>query len=186
METAVQDFESRLRTLLGNRIGTREIGFLKTLICDKNEAPGVDCLFNLVADDDERVGYNALWVLTHLHSAFMPAIASHRDFLINKLLRTDHTGQKRLILNLLERLPVNKQNLRTDFLDYCLSKINSGEPYAIRSLCIKLAFKQCRLYPELLAEFKQVIGMIDVANESPAINAVVRNVRKQYEQHKTI
>ncbi len=178
METAVQDFESKLRTLLGNRIGTREIGFLKTLICDNDEAPGVDCLFNLVADDDERVGYNALWVLTHLHSAFMPSIASHRDFLIDKLLRTDHSGQKRLILNLLERLPVNKQNLRTDFLDYCLSKINSGEPYAIRSLCIKLAFKQCRLFPELLAEFKQVIGMIDVANESPAIQAALRNVRK--------
>lgn len=186
METTGQDFISRLRALLGNRIGMQEIIFIKALISDNDNSGRVDCVFNLVADDDERVGYNALWVLTHIHSAFMPAIASHRDFLINKLLRTDHTGQKRLILNLLERLPVNKQNLRTDFLDYCLSKINSGEPYAIRSLCIKLAFKQCRLYPELLAEFKQVIGMIDVANESPAINAVVRNVRKQYEQHKTI
>lgn len=186
METTGQDFVSRLKALLGNRIGMQEIIFIKALISDNDHSERVDCLFNLVDDDDERVGYNALWVLTHLHNDFMPAIVSHRDLLTDNLFNTDHTGKKRLILNLLERLPVNKQNLRTDFLDYCLSKINSGEPYAIRSLCIKLAFKQCRLFPELLAEFKQVIGMIDVANESPAIKAVVRNVRKQYEQHKTI
>ncbi|MDE6154748.1 MAG: hypothetical protein K2G21_11470, partial [Muribaculaceae bacterium] len=107
METTGQNFVSRLRALLGNRIGMQEIIFIKALISDNDNSERVDCLFNLVDDDDKRVGYNALWVLTHLHNDFMPAIVSHRDLLTDNLFNTDHTGKKRLILNLLERLPVN-------------------------------------------------------------------------------
>jgi len=88
-------------------------------------------------------------------------------------------GKRRLILTLLEHLSIEKDDIRTDYLDYCLSKINSTEPYAIRALCLKQAYAMCRFYPELLAELKNEVELMQYGELSPGLLSVIRHMRKK-------
>lgn len=55
--------------------------------------------------------------------------------------------------------------------------ISSGSPAGIRVLCMKLSYLQCRLYPELLAEFRSALEMLEEASPlSPALKVARRNI----------
>lgn len=136
-------------------------------------------LYSCIYNHDDRVSYNALWVFTHFSAANRKWLLSKRDELTDLLLNTKHTGKKRLILTLLEKQPVNKNNIRPDFLDFCLSKINSTEPYAIRALCLKQAFKQCKFYPELMKELLSEMEMTEYGEMSPGLMSALRKIRKE-------
>lgn len=136
-------------------------------------------LYRLTDDTEERVGYNALWAMTHFASSANGWLATKRDGLINQLLACNHVGKKRLLLTLLDRLSVQPEDIRTDYLDFCLAAINSSEPYAIRVFCMKQAYAQCRLYPELLQEFSAILEMTDQSELSPGLKSAKRNILKQ-------
>lgn len=136
-------------------------------------------LFLLAKDSDNRISYNALWVFTYFSPYERKWLESRRNDLIDWLLATAHTGKRRLILTLLERQKVGREDIRTDYLDFCLSGINSTEPYGIRALCIKQAFAQCRHYPELLQELKSEIEMMDYGELSPGLVSARKNISKK-------
>lgn len=137
-------------------------------------------LFALINHDDDRVGYNALWVFTHLTADDMKWLQSRRDILIETLLTTSHTGKRRLLLNLLEQQTITEADIRTDYLDFCLSRINSTETYGVRALCLKQAFAMCRFYPELLDELRNEIDLMQYGQLSPGLisarNAIIRRI----------
>ena len=135
-----------------------------------------EALFGLITHPDSRVGYNVLWVFSHLHAPADGWLRQKRDALADLLLATRHTGQRRLLLSLLERQPASPENLRTDLLDYCLAGILSTEPYAIRALCLKLSYALCRFHPELTDELQTVAEMMDNGQLSPALRATRRHV----------
>lgn len=139
-------------------------------------------LYALITDPDDRIAYNALWVFTHFALADNEWLYAKRDNLTDTLLKETHTGKKRLLLALLERQPVGKEDVRTDYLDFCLSKILSTEPYGIRALCMKQAFAQCRHFPELLDELVSVMDMLDGSELSPGLRTARKNIRKQLRQ----
>lgn len=95
------------------------------------------------------------------------------------MLTTPHTGKRRLSLALLEELTVERKDIRADYLDFCLSKINSQEPYGIRALCLKQAFALCRFYPELIAELKNEIELIEFSEPSRGILTTKKNVLRK-------
>lgn len=164
-----------LKEMLGGRIGAREIRLICNGISDDTKAN----LYNLIDDTDERTGYNALWIFTHLSKADRCWLYPKRDELIDRLLHTVHTGKRRLLLTLLERQPTTADDIRPDYLDFCMAHINSADPYAIRALCTRQAFAQCRYYPELLSELKVQIDMMEYNTMSPALMSVKRNISKQ-------
>lgn len=135
-----------------------------------------ETLFGLIAHPDPRVGYNALWVFSHLRPPADRWLWQKRDALADRLLATHHIGQRRLLLGLLERQPASPENLRADLLDYCLAGILSAEPYAIRALCLKLGYALCRFHPELTDELQAVAEMMDNGRLSPALNAARRHI----------
>lgn len=126
-------------------------------------------LLALINHDDDRIGYNALWIMTHFADDDIKWLRPNRDILIETLLITAHTGKRRLLLTLLERQSVTEDDIRTDYLDFCLSRINSAEPYGIRALCLKQAFAMCRFYPELLAELCHEIELMQYSPLSPGL-----------------
>lgn len=68
---------------------------------------------------------------------------------------------KRILLHMLRQHSFEPDAIRTDFLDWCLEKINSEcEPYAVRAFCIYLSFKMCRHYPELISELYGHLDML--------------------------
>lgn len=62
--------------------------------------------------------------------------------------------------------------------DNCMNRmISSGSPAGIRVLCMKLSYLQCKLYPELLAEFRSALEMLEEASPlSPALKVARRNI----------
>lgn len=136
-------------------------------------------LFALAGHTDDRIGYNALWVLTHFSKKDIGWLQAKRNELIDTVLTTPHTGKRRLSLALLEELTVERKDIRADYLDFCLSKINSQEPYGIRALCIKQAFALCRFYPELIAELKNEIELIEFSERSRGILTTKKNVLRK-------
>ena len=68
---------------------------------------------------------------------------------------------------------MNKENVRTDFLDHCLGKMaDPDEVPSVQALCMKLAYKMCKFYPELLAELKRTLEAMDISYYTPAVKSV--------------
>ncbi len=133
-------------------------------------------LWKLVLSDDRLTSVNALWILTHLDKSENAWIGSLRDMLIDKVLTENDVSIKRMVLQLLNRLQYDDGDIRTDFLDWCLSRINAEcEPCTVRAYCIHIAFRMCRRYPELLCELEEYLEMLSMQVQSPGLMSARRN-----------
>lgn len=135
-------------------------------------------LWHFVRSDDRRTSVNALWVMTHLPEADAQWLLSLRDEMIDMLLTEMDTSKKRMLLQLLREQEYDAYDIRTDFLDYCMSKINSEcEPYAVRCFSIYTAFKMCRHFPELLAELDEHLDMMRYQTLSPGLKSAFHQTK---------
>ncbi len=140
-------------------------------------------LFTYAFSDEDGINTNALWCLTHLRKSDATWLQSQQNFLINSLLQEKTTARRRMLLQLLRDQKYNSENMRVDFLDYCLSKINSeSDQYAIRCFSLYIAFKICRHYPELLSELQERIAILSCEPLSPGLKCAIRKV--SYEMKK--
>lgn len=163
---------TELTEILNLRLHQRDIGRL-VQTADK------EAVYRLIFNADSRIAYNALWVLTHLPAQYNQWLAEKRRPLIDMLLKESHIGKKRLLFNLLNRLPIEAKELHTDYLDFCLSKVNSAEPYAIRAFALKQAYAQARHFPELVNELRLVMELLSGENLSPGLKSAVRQVTRK-------
>lgn len=137
-------------------------------------------LYALTLDPDQRVASNALWIFTHLGEHGDEWLFAKHDQLIDRTLQEQHATKQRLLLTLLARQPFRKETLRTDFIDFCVSKITAcSSPYGIRALCMKLAYQQMKHYPELLQEFKLTLALLTQEKLSPALSSALRQVQEK-------
>lgn len=142
-------------------------------------------LWNFACSDERRTSVNALWTITHLPETDSNWILSLRDDMIDMLLVEGDSGKKRLILQILRELEYDKENIRTDFLDYCMSKINSEcESYAVRCFSLYTAFKMCRHYPELIAELENHLDMMSFQSLSPGLKSALRQTESKIKKIK--
>lgn len=72
----------------------------------------------LLHDGDAHVARNAAWVLTKATDRELSQLLPALDELIDIALSTSNDSLRRLTLNLIVRLPLTKECLRTDFLDF--------------------------------------------------------------------
>ena len=123
---------------------------------------------------------NAIWAMTHLPETDAEWLLSLRDEMIDILLTETDTGKKRMLLQLLREQEYDADDIRTDFLDYCMSKINSEcERYAVRCFSIYTAYKMCRLFPELLAELEEHLDMMRYQTLSPGLKSALRQTKSK-------
>ena len=126
-----------------------------------------------VFNDDYRVARSALWGLTKASKEELSQLQVIYDELIDLAMQTDNSSVRRLSLNIIERLEMNEANLRTDFLDFCFEHmINLGELPGIQSICMKLAYRMSKFYPELMEEFKRTLKSMDIEFYKPAVKCV--------------
>lgn len=127
-----------------------------------------------------RNDVNALWCMTHLKGEGIAWLQSRQNELIDILLNEQHTGRKRMLLQLLREQTYTPDTIRTDFLDYCFSKINSQcEPYAIRCFSLYCSFKMSRFYPELIEELNRYLELLSCQLLSPGLKSAMRTIRKK-------
>lgn len=124
-------------------------------------------------DEDRQVVRKALWGLTKASRTEITQLQPLQDNLTDLAMTTADPAVRRLSLSILSRLQMRKENLRTDFLDFCLSHMTDTQEYpAIQSLCMKLAFSMCSFFPELMDELMRTAEAMDMAYYTPAVKSV--------------
>ena len=124
-------------------------------------------------DSDCRVARSALWGLTKATDKELSQLQILLDELINQAMHTEHSSVRRLTLSIIERLKLTEDNLRTDFLDFCLNHMVAGDELpGIQTLSMKLAYRMCNFYPELKEEFKQTLEAMEISYYKPAVKGL--------------
>jgi len=68
---------------------------------------------------------------------------------------------------------MSENDLRTDFLDFCFEHMMDVEEYpGIQSVCMKLTFRMCKFYPELMDELKRTLEAMETDYYKPAVKCV--------------
>ena len=163
-----------------NRLSQSDIHELCALTQGERNNSLKEQLYQLTLDDDRRVATNALWVFTHFSAVDNEWLFAKHDQLIDRCLKEKDATKLRLMLNLLLRQPFDEEAIRTDFIDFCLTRLaDTKSPYAVRAQCIKLAYMQMRYWPELLNELRQTLEMISCEPLSPGLRSAWRQVMKK-------
>ncbi len=169
-----------MKYLLSHRLSMDGINDICLLVQGEQNHSLKEQLYQLTLDDDRRVATNALWVFTHFALADNAWLYAKHDQLIDRCLNEKDATKLRLMLNLLLRQPYTEEDIRTDFIDYCLMRLTDPKsPYAIRAQCIKLAYEQMKYWPELLNELRQTLEMISCEPLSPGLRSAWRQVMKK-------
>ena len=169
-----------MKTLLTHRLSQSEIMQLCASTQGEHNDNLKEELYQLTLDADRRVATNALWVFTHFSAVDNEWLFAKHDQLIDRCLKEKDTTKLRLMLNLLLRQPYTEEDIRTDFIDFCLTRLaDPKSPYAVRAQCIKLAYEQMRYWPELLNELRQTLEMISCEPLSPGLRSAWRQVIKK-------
>lgn len=160
-------------TILKGRIGGADVLALAQS-ADREE------LFMLLFNEDKRTSDNAAWVMTHLPSSDDAWLTEKQQALINEAMRTTSITMRRLTMTLLLRTEFSADDIRTDFLDFCLDMMmRPDQPNGVRSVAMKLAFLQCCYFPELLAELRQTLDIMEPEFLSPALKTTKRTLLKK-------
>lgn len=122
---------------------------------------------------DYRVARSALWGLTKARKEELAQLQVILNEVIDQAMQTDNSSVRRLSLNIVERLELNEEDLRTDFLDFCFEHMMDVEEFpGIQSVCMKLAFRMCKFYPELMDELKRTLEAMEIDYYKPAVKGV--------------
>ena len=169
-----------MKSLLSHRLSMDGINDICLLVQGEQNHSLKELLYQLTLDDDRRVAVNALWTFTHFDADDNVWLFAKHDQLIDRCLKEKDTTKLRLMLNLLLRQPYTEEDIRTDFIDFCLTRLaDPKSPYAVRAQCIKLAYEQMRYWPELLNELRQTLEMISCEPLSPGLRSAWRQVMKK-------
>lgn len=126
-----------------------------------------------IFDKDYRVARSALWGLTKASKVELSQLQVILNEIIDQAMQTDNSSVRRLSLNIVERLELNEEDLRTDFLDFCFNHMMDIEEFpGIQSVCMKLAFRMCKYYPELMDELKRTLEAMEIDYYKPAVKCV--------------
>ena len=130
-----------------------------------------------VFDSDYRVARSALWGLTRATDGELSELQVILNELIDQAMQTENSSVRRLTLNIIERLKMDEDNLRTDFLNFCFEHMVSIEEYpGIQTLCMKLAYRMCSFYPELMDELKRTLVAMEINYYKPAVKCLRKRI----------
>ena len=130
-----------------------------------------------VFDSDYRVARSALWGLTKAKDEELSELQVILNELTDQAMQTENSSVRRLTLNIIERLKMDEEDLRTDFLDFCFEHMVSIEEFpGIQTLCMKLAYRMCSFYPELMDELKRTLEAIEIDYYKPAVKSLRKRI----------
>ena len=130
-----------------------------------------------IFDSDYRVARSALWGLTKATNEELSDLQVILNELIDKAMQTENSSVRRLTLNTIERLTLEEDDMRTDFLDFCFEHMVSIEEYlGIQTLCMKLAYRMCTFYPELMDELMRTLEAMEIDYYKPAVKGLRKKI----------
>lgn len=174
---------SNLLEKLSGRIHECDIQKIVSHIQQQKTDDSIKALYNLIFDTDKYISGNAAWILTHLDARHNKWLYPKQHKLIQEAMQTSDTGKKRLILTLLLKQPFDKENINSCFLEFCFKHLASvQESIGIKALCMKLAYRQCSHFPELLKELQLTLEIMDSSFLSPGLQVVKKKILKDIQK----
>lgn len=123
--------------------------------------------------NDYQVARNAMWGLTKATDDELSQLQPMLNELIDLAMNHGNPSVRRLTLNVIVRLHMGEDNLRSDFLDWCLDRmVNLEEFPGTQSLCMKLTHRMCKFYPELMDELLRIVRDMEIEYYKPAVKSV--------------
>ena len=118
-----------------------------------------------------------MWGLTKATNEELSELQVVLNELIDQAMQTENSSVRRLTLNTIERLTLDEDDLRTDFLDFCFEHMVSIEEFpGIQTLCMKLAYRICTFYPELMDELKRTLEAMEIDYYKPAVKSLRKRI----------
>lgn len=165
-----------LRSRLLQRLEMKDINEIISL-AQKDENTRSE-LYQFAFDSEDKLSVNALWIMTHYSATTNKWLYNKQNELIDKVLISDNSSQKRLLLSLIYK-QLLADPLRVDFLDFCLAgMISLKEPPATIVMCMKLAYEMCRTIPELLQEYQVALEMLEPSLLSTWTGIIRKRIQK--------
>ena len=169
-----------LHEFLSNRIDMNDIYAVCFYTQGRENDARKEELYRVMMDDEGRAGGNAAWIFSHFALAENEWLYSKQQELMDAVMHTESITKRRIMMVLLERQPFTEEGFRADYLDFCLEHMAVlEEPYGIRALCMKQAFVQCSLVPELLPELEATLQLMDDNFLSSGLRTAKRNVLRK-------
>ena len=173
-----------LRNQLVGRIHVEDVRRIVDCMTNDDCVVIVKALYCLLSDTDRRVANNAAWVLSCSDGKVMRSLLRYQNRLIDLLIGTKDNSFARILFSILRRQSFEKDNLRTDFLDFCLNQIaNPNQAIAIRAHAIYVSYSLCKAYPELLNELFMMLQMLESESLSPGLrharNTIMSAIKKK-------
>ena len=114
-----------------------------------------------------------MWGLTKATDEELSELQVLLNTLTDQAMQTENSSVRRLTLSIIERLTIEEDDLRTDFLDFCFEHMVSIEEFpGIQTLCMKLAYRMCTFYPELSDELQRTLEAMEIAYYKPAVKCL--------------
>ncbi len=143
----------------------------------KSKGDFLDFAQRYAFDTDYRVARTALWGLTKAKDEELSELQVIHNELIDQAMQAENSSVRRLTLNIIEKLKMNEDDLRTDFLDFCFEHMVSIEEFSgTQTLCMKLAFRMCTFYPELMDELKRTLEAMEIDYYKPAVKCLRKRI----------
>lgn len=140
-----------------------------------------------VFDDDVKVARSALWGLTKAKDEELAELKPLFNTLVEQAMRTENPSVRRLTLSVIERMKMEEEDIRTDFLDFCFEHLVKGDEYSgVQTLCMKLAYRMCQPYPELMDELKRILEAMEIDYYKPAVKGLRTKMLCLLLQNKTV
>ena len=169
-----------LHDFLSQRIDMNDVEAIRVYTQGKENNVRKEELYRVMMDDEGRAGGNAAWIFSHFALAENEWLYSKQQELIDAVMRTKSATKRRIMMVLLERQPFTEKGFRADYLDFCFEHMAMlEEPYGIRAMCMKQAFVQCSLVPELLPELEATLQLMDDNFLSSGLRTTKRNLLKK-------
>ena len=140
-------------------------------------------LVDLLYSEEKRVADNAAWILTFVsrNKEKQNALAPYLQELAELCMQTQDESLQRMLLTVLHDMPATDATLNTVFLNFCLDTLsNPTTATGIRMLCIKLAYRHCGQYPELLSELVVLLQFMDRETLPPGVACVRRKILRKH------
>lgn len=132
-----------------------------------------DFVTKYMYNEDYRIVRNVFWAVTKSTEAEVLELQPIMEQLVELAMGTDNPSVRRLVLHAVERLKMKEEDMRVDFLDFCLDHMADVEEYpGIQTLCMKLAHRMCSFYPELEREFTVTLENMQIEYYKPAVKAL--------------
>ena len=118
-----------------------------------------------------------MWGLTKATDEELSELQVILNELTDQAMQTENSSVRRLTLSIIERLTIEEDDLRTDFLDFCFEHMVSIEEFpGIQTLCMKLAYNMCSFYTELMDELKRTLEAMEIAYYKPAVKSLRKRI----------